>query len=196
LHRDDDVASLPGPDSESFLTGNMQTLASAPSDAAALEWSKTYGGVVKLHGVLGVRRHALLISDPTALRRLFGSAAGGWDLSSRDLASFREKFGPGVAAVEGPDHIRQRRVIMQALGPAEVRQMISSVQAVSKNMRASLRKACLEQSATGTTKMNMLDWARRVALDSLLMFAFGVSIDSINDPVKAHDILHAFDLML
>ncbi|KAG6829533.1 hypothetical protein H0H92_004270 [Tricholoma furcatifolium] len=195
-YRDDDVVFVPGPDSESFLTGNMQTLAAAPSDGAALSWSKVYGGVVKLHGVLGVRRHALLISDPAALRRIFGSSTGQWDLSSRDLASFREKFGPGVAAVEGADHVRQRRIISQALGPAEVRQMISSVQTVSKNMRATLRKACLEQSSTGAAKMNMLDWSRRCALDSLTMFAFGTTINAIDDPVKGHDILHTFDLML
>ncbi|KAG6909895.1 hypothetical protein DXG01_014709 [Tephrocybe rancida] len=195
-HRDDDVASVPGPESESFLAGNMQTLVAAPSDGAALGWSKLYGGVVKLHGVLGVRRHALLVSDPAALRRIFGSSSGQWDLSSRDLASFREKFGPGVAAVEGADHVRQRRVISQALGPSEVRGMISSVQTVSRNMRTALRKACFEQSSTGTTKMNMLDWARRCALDSLTMFAFGTTINAIDDPVKGHDILHAFDLML
>ncbi|KAG6844549.1 hypothetical protein H0H87_006033 [Tephrocybe sp. NHM501043] len=195
-YRNDDVALVPGPESESFLTGNMQTLVAAPSDTAALSWSKLYGGVVKLHGVLGVRRHALLISDPAALRRIFGSSHGQWDLSSRDLASFREKFGPGIAAVEGADHVRQRRIVSQALGPSEVRGMISSVQAVSRQMRAALRKACFEQSSTGTTKMNMLDWARRCALDSLTMFAFGTTINAIDEPVKGHDILHVFDLML
>ncbi|KAG5729856.1 hypothetical protein E4T56_gene13850 [Termitomyces sp. T112] len=196
LHGHDDVALVPGPDSDSFLTGNMQTLAAASSDTAALTWSKVYGGVVKLHGVVGVRRHTLLVSDPAALRRIFGSSAGQWDLRPRDLASFREKFGPGVAGVEGADHVRQRRVISQAFGPAEIRKMTASVQSVSNNMRSALRRACFEQSDTGMTTMNVLDWTRRCALDSLMMFAFGVCVGAIDDPVKSHDILHAFDLML
>ncbi|KAG6844548.1 hypothetical protein H0H87_006032 [Tephrocybe sp. NHM501043] len=174
----------------------MQTLVAAPSDMAALGWSKLYGGVVKLHGVLGVHRHTLLISDPAALRRILGSSHGQWDLSSRDLASFGKMFGPGIVAVEGADHVRQRRIISQALGPAEVREMISSVQTVSHQMRVALRKACFEQPSSGTAKLDILDWARRCALDSLTLFAFGITINAIDDPVKGHDILHAFDLML
>lgn len=99
-----------------------------------MAWSKIHGGVVRLHGVLGVRRHVLLISDPSALRRIFGSTSGRWDLSSRNLASFRSLFGPGVAAVEGADHVRQRRVISQALIPSEVRGMIDPIQEASQNV--------------------------------------------------------------
>jgi cytochrome P450 len=111
----------------------MHTLAAAPSDAAAVAWSKKYGGIVRLHGVLGVQRHVLLISDPAALRQLFSSSSS-FDMSSRNLSSFKALFGPGIAAVDGADHSRQRRVIAQALTPAEVRGMLEPVQAVSKNV--------------------------------------------------------------
>lgn len=113
----------------------MNTLANSASDEIARVWSKTYGGIVKLHGVLGVRRHVLLISDPAALRRIFGSSAGQWDLSSRNLDSFKSLFGPGIAAVGGADHARQRRVVAQALTPAEVRAMIEPVRMASRNAR-------------------------------------------------------------
>ncbi|KAF8532178.1 cytochrome P450 [Gautieria morchelliformis] len=191
----DDVALVPGPKSDSLLAGNMYTLAAAPSDAAAMAWAKVYGGIVKLHGVLGVRRHVLLISDPAALGRIFRSTNGRWDLSSRNLASFKSLFGPGVAAVEGADHIRQRRVISQALTPVQVREMIEPVQVVSRNMRNALRKTCLSNSGS-STRLDMLDWARRCALDSLTMVAFGVSLNAIDEPNKIHDLLHTFDSML
>ncbi|KAI0031071.1 cytochrome P450 [Vararia minispora EC-137] len=191
----DDVAFVPGPENDSFLTGNMYTLAASPSDRIAMTWSKQYGGVVRLHGVLGVKQHVLLISDPAALRRLFSSSSS-FDLSSRNLASFKSLFGPGIAAVEGADHQRQRRVIAQALTPIEVRGMLDPVQAVSKNLRSALRKTLLESNPNGPTQLDMLDWARRVALDSLTMFAFGVPIHAIDAPEKIHDILHTFDAML
>jgi hypothetical protein len=152
----DDVALVPGPKSDSLLAGacgsynralvftvtlmnagNMHTLSAAPSDAAAMAWARTYGGIVRLHGVLGVRRYVLVVSDPAALARIFlatGATGGRWDLSARNLASFRKLFGPGVAAVEGADHVRQRRVISQALTPVEVRGMIGPVQGVSRNV--------------------------------------------------------------
>ncbi|KAF8066772.1 cytochrome P450 [Lyophyllum atratum] len=188
----DDVALVPGPKSDSFLSGNMQTLAAASSDAAALAWTNIYGGVTKLHGVLGVQRHVLLVSDPAALRRIFGSASGQWDRTARDLASFKDKFGPGIAAVEGADHVRQRRIISQALNPAEVRGMISPVQAASTTTRNALRRVCTSPK----TKLDMLDWSRRCALDSLTMFAFGTTVNAVEDPEKGHDLLHTFDAML
>ncbi|KAF7372786.1 Cytochrome P450 [Mycena sanguinolenta] len=188
----DDVALVPGPESDSLLAGNMHTLAASSSDAAAMAWEKVYGGVVKLHGVLGVSRHVLLVSDPAALCRIFGSSNGQWDLSSRNLASFRSLFGPGIAAVEGADHFRQRRVVSQALTPVQIRGMIDSVQAASRNMRNALQKACLGPPV----QLNMLDWARRVALDSLTMIAFGVSLQAIDEPEMSHELLHTFDAML
>ncbi|GLB34391.1 hypothetical protein LshimejAT787_0112750 [Lyophyllum shimeji] len=191
----DDVALVPGPKSDSFLAGNMATLAALPSDAAAIAWAKTYGGVTKLHGVLGVHRHVLLISDPAALRRIFGSACGHWDLNAHDLASFRDKFGPGVAAVEGADHVRQKRVISQGLNPAEVRGMITPVQAASRMTCGALREACLS-SGSRITKLDILEWSRRCALDSLTMFAFGTTARAVEDPDNARDILHTFDAML
>ena len=152
----DHAPLLPGPESDSFLTGeanpppyglplteirlgNMHTIVASPSDAAAMAWTKQYGGIVKLNGVLGVSRHVLLISDPAALGRIFSSTSGQWEVSSRNLASFRSLFGPGVAAVEGADHIRQRRVISQALTLAEVRGMTDIVQATSRNVRMHCR---------------------------------------------------------
>ncbi|KAJ7346262.1 cytochrome P450 [Mycena albidolilacea] len=188
----DDVALVPGPERDSLLTGNMHTLAASSSDAAAMAWDQVYGGVVKLHGVLGVSRHVLLISDPAALRRIFGSSSGQWDLSSRNLASFRSLFGPGIAAVEGADHLRQRRVVAQALTPVQIRGMIDFVQAASRNMRYALQKACVGPPI----QLDMLDWARRVALDSLTMFAFGVSLHAVDEPEKIQDLLHTFDAML
>jgi hypothetical protein len=187
----------------------MHTLAASSSDAAAMAWDQVYGGVVKLHGVLGVSRHILLISDPAALRRIFGSSSGQWDLSSRNLASFRSLFGPGIAAVEGADHLRQRRVVAQALTPVQIRGMIGFVQAASRNvsciyldcssqlicslqMRDALKKACVGPPI----QLDMLDWARRVALDSLTMFAFGVSLHAVDEPEKIQDLLHTFDAML
>ncbi|KAJ7639233.1 cytochrome P450 [Roridomyces roridus] len=189
----DDVPFLPGPTSDSFFTGNMHTLAAAPSDAAAISYTKTYGGIVKLNGILGVSKHVLLISDPAALRRLFGASTGQWDLSSRNLASFKSLFGPGVSAVEGADHIRQRRVIAQALTPVQTRGMIDSVQDASQSMRRMLNKSC---PGTKPVQLDMLHWARRVALDSLTMFAFGVSLHAMEKPEHAHDLMHTFDSML
>lgn len=147
----DDVAFVPGPESDSLLVGtcnsvsacsflshsvgNMSSLANAPSDEKARGWSKTYGGIVKLHGVLAVRRHVLLISDPVALRHIFGSSAGHWDLLKRNRDAFLTLFGPGIVAVSGADHVRQRRVIAQALTPAGVRAMIEPISTASRNAR-------------------------------------------------------------
>lgn len=42
----------------------------------------------------------------------------------------------------------------------------------------------------------MLDWARRCALDSLGMAAFGVELNTVDEPEKSKDLLHTFDAML
>ena len=44
-----------------------------------------------------------------------------------------------------------------------------------------LRKACLKNPGS-PTQFDMLDWARRCALDSLCMAAFGVKLNAIDDP--------------
>ncbi|KAJ6449850.1 cytochrome P450, partial [Mycena sanguinolenta] len=172
--------------------GNMHTLTASSSDAAAMAWEKVYGGVVKLHGVFGVSRHVLLVSDPAALRCIFGSSSGQWDTSSGTLTSFRSMFGPGIAAVPGADHFRQRRVVSQALAPVQIGGMIDSVQAASRNMRNALQKAC----PGPPVQLDMRHWARKVALDSLTMFAFGVSLHAIDQPGKGHELLQTFDAML
>ena len=136
----------PTPLTRSDTAGNMRELIGS-DDSVARQLSKEYGGVVRLHGVRGTNRYNLLLSDPASLVHLFGSSTGGWDLSDHLLTSFKSLFGPGVAAVEGADHTRQRRIMHRALNPYESREMLPNVQDVS----AKVRSESASQSLRGLT---------------------------------------------
>lgn len=179
-------------------------------DAVARDLARKYGGIVRLNGLFGLNKYDLLVSDPAALHHLFLSSAGGWDLSDHLLSSFKGLFGPGVAAVQGSDHARQRRIMSRALNPSENTHMLPAVQLTGQKVcRGQLRAGPLAYravqlverivsycSTSGFAQLDALYWTRRAALDSLTRFAFGVDMASLDSDAKAKATLDAFESML
>lgn len=70
------TTTLPGPPSESWLFGVSRQVFNGDSGVLYEQWSKEYGPVFQVPGVMGQRR--TVITDPKALAHFFGKQGVGY----------------------------------------------------------------------------------------------------------------------
>ncbi|KAL1666270.1 cytochrome P450 [Schizophyllum commune] len=109
---------VPGPDSNSFLLGNLPELLRSPAAEIEFDWQERYGGVVKYNGAFG--EQLLMISDPVAAQYVVQTSGYGFIRPSDRKEVSRQLLGRGILTVEGHDHKRHRRIMVPGLSSVEV----------------------------------------------------------------------------
>ncbi|KAG1802508.1 uncharacterized protein BJ212DRAFT_1285710, partial [Suillus subaureus] len=66
------LADVPGPESASFIMGNLKELYQGQAAEADLKWQAQYGNIVRFKGSFG--EDQLMISDPAALQYIFAKS--------------------------------------------------------------------------------------------------------------------------
>ncbi|KAL1691616.1 cytochrome P450 [Schizophyllum commune] len=114
---------VPGPDSNSFLLGNLPELLRSPAAEIEFDWQERYGGVVKYNGAFG--EQLLMISDPVAAQYVVQTSGYGFIRPSDRKEVSRQLLGRGILTVEGHDHKRHRRIMVPGLSSVEVNSWVA-----------------------------------------------------------------------
>ncbi|OCH96330.1 cytochrome P450 [Obba rivulosa] len=164
LKRRSPLEHLRGPPSSSVVYGNMLDIAQQDQVGDMdTKWNREYGGAWRIKNCLGALQHIC--------------QKGGYDYPKDKTLSQTIQMitGPGLVAVNGNTHARQRNVVHPAFSNARLRDHLSTFQAVA--------------AKDGFT-VNMHNWLHRTALDMIGQvvsdFDFGALDDEPSELARAY----------
>ncbi|KAH8099585.1 cytochrome P450 [Cristinia sonorae] len=168
--------NLPGPARSSWYAGNLNQIFNRHGWGFQDELLDQYAPVVKLHGLLG--RKMLYVYDPTALYQVVIKDSYTFEPVKWFTSFVSLVFGPGLPAVHGEQHRKQRKLINPAFSGAFIRNLTPMFYDVAHKMRTSLQ----EELTGGVKEINILPWIHRAALEAVGRGALGHTLDPLNAP--------------
>ncbi|KAJ7897809.1 cytochrome P450 [Mycena leptocephala] len=116
------VNNIPGPQSASFVTGNMKEVFNPNAWAYHQELVEKYdGGVIRINGLLGEQQ--LYIFDPKSLHQILVKDQDIFEEPSYVIKGTRVSFGEGLLSTLGEKHKKQRKMLNPVFSAAHLRQM-------------------------------------------------------------------------
>ncbi|TFK52808.1 cytochrome P450 [Heliocybe sulcata] len=170
------LASIAGPPSQSWLLGNVLELAQGAAGEVPYAWKQRYGSVIKYKGPFGEDR--LMVSDPKALQHIFNTSSHDFCKPKESLVFLYELSGPNIVAVEGEAHRRQRKIILPAFGPSEIRALFPVFQEVGQQLVSKWQNMIGDQKSI---EINVNNWLSRAALDAVGQAGFNYTFGAIDD---------------
>ncbi|KAH9933882.1 cytochrome P450 [Fomitopsis serialis] len=164
------LPKLPGPPSESFVTGNLKQWFSRNADAFQKHVALDYGPVARLHGMIGWP--LLYVSDPKALHTILVKEELSYLHRKELMIGNRLMFGEGVFATLGKyTHTRQRKMLNPVFS-TNLGHMFPIFYDVLRNgMRASID--------SGENEQDVMKRMTRAALEAIGRGGLGHSFDPL-----------------
>ncbi|PIL34519.1 cytochrome P450 [Ganoderma sinense ZZ0214-1] len=167
--------NIPGPPSASFLTGNLsQFFATRTAGKFRARLTETYGAVSLIKGFLGKRW--LVIHDVKALQAI----------GVKDQDSYRKALapsndlvillGPSLLTTGGPQHKKQRKMMIPVFSNNHLRDMSHIFYNVSRKMRSAVASRVPTNGSPKILDMN--SWMARTTLEILGQAGLGYSFDN------------------
>ncbi|PBK74625.1 cytochrome P450 [Armillaria solidipes] len=180
---------LPGPPSQSFLTGNLEQMHDMANSDLLSEWEAKYGSNYAYKGFLSGSR--LMTTDPVALSYILGHA---YDYPKpdfvRDTLAAMGAGDEGLVTSEGEVHRRQRKI----LSPAFSLSHIKSLTPIFWDKAEQLRDIWL-QSSGNPVRVDALSYLARATLDVIGLAGFGYHFDSLSSCDNTNELAHAFSVI-
>ncbi|KAI0073887.1 cytochrome P450 [Panus rudis PR-1116 ss-1] len=171
------LTSIPGPQSHSWVKGNLDQLFDRFGWDFQDELAEKYGSVVKVENKFGQK--ALYVFDPRALHHiLIKDYQAVYDRPLWSLSSNALTFGPGLLATHGELHRKQRKMLNPVFSIKHMRHMTPIFYHVAHKLENGIR-AQLQQS--GDKDVDMLKWMHRTALELIGQGGLGHSFDPLTD---------------
>ncbi|KAI0355985.1 cytochrome P450 [Trametes cingulata] len=168
-----------GPHKEHWLTGNLHRLYK-DGLSYTTNLCRRYGGVIRVHGVLGVRN--LLVHDPIALQAILVKEQDAYEETSMFIETNKLLSGESLTATLGEQHKKQRRLLNPVFSLANLRSVLPKGQPVADELVEQFQSALPGDGAT--TEINVLPWLQRTTLEYVGRGVLGVRLDSL-DPEHA-----------
>ncbi|PBK60199.1 cytochrome P450 [Armillaria solidipes] len=181
------ISDIPGPESKSFLLGNITELLQAQAGEVDFKWQKMYGDVVRVRAPLGEDR--LLISDPKAIQYVYHTSSYAFPKpqSRRQISGMM--FGRGLGNVDGQDHVRQRKVMNPAFGFPEAKSYIPIFSYCAEKMVQKWIDLIADDNGQSTV-IEVTNWLSRATLDAIGEATFDYQFNALDEPnsplVKAY----------
>ncbi|KAG1839922.1 cytochrome P450 [Suillus subalutaceus] len=176
------LADVPGPESASFIMGNLKELYQGQAADADFKWQAQYGNIVRFKGSFG--EDQLMISDPAALQYIFAKSAYRFPKPPDRRVLSQLINGKGLSGRRvGDDHKRHRRIMLPGFGGPESKAFL-----LFKNCAESMSNKWTEtinNSKEGSVVFNIPVWLSRATLDAIGEAAFDVRFSSIDDNESA-----------
>ncbi|KAJ3557677.1 hypothetical protein NM688_g1344 [Phlebia brevispora] len=183
---------LPGPpveDWKSFILGNFFTkLYKSEDSSIESQWLEQYGHVMSIPALFTIP--VLLTSDTRAVNHVLTHSLD-YQKSKEGRKALSFLVGAGVLVAEGESHRRQRRVLNPAFGPTQLRELTS----IFFDKALELRDVWMSEmkQTGGATRIEVLSWLNRVALDIIGLAGFNYRFESVSG--KPNELEHAFSTM-
>ncbi|KAK0222053.1 cytochrome P450 [Armillaria fumosa] len=180
---------LPGPPSQSFLTGNLEQMHDMANSDLLSHWEAKYGPNYAYKGFLSGSR--LMTTDPVALSHILGHA---YDYPKpdfvRDTLAAMGAGHEGLVTSEGEVHRRQRKI----LSPAFSLSHIKSLTPIFWDKAEQLRDIWL-QSSGNPVRIDALSYLARATLDVIGLAGFGYHFDSLSSCDNTNELAQAFSVI-
>ncbi|KAL5496136.1 hypothetical protein ACEPAH_3053 [Sanghuangporus vaninii] len=174
------LRDIPGPARTSFVKGNLGQMFSQEGWQFHRDIVRQYGGVVKVYGLCGDER--LYVSDPKALRHIIIEDQDSYEESKFFTKTNLVCFGPGIVAVVGEQHRKQRKLLSPVFNVHHLRGLTPIFYRISHELVDVLRRKFDDHGPGAQLEVEMLYWLKRTALEIIgqggLGYSFG-SLDSI-----------------
>ncbi|KAI0822981.1 cytochrome P450 [Trametes gibbosa] len=141
--------------------------------------AQTYGRVVKLHWLFSAPM--LYISDPLAMDRLVKDSET-YDEPAWYMDGNLTLFGPGVLAVSGDVHRKQRKMLAPVFAAKHLRTMVPVFYRVVGKLVAAISAHVPENNAAAID-VDILGWTSRAALELIGQAGIGCSLDPLTEHV-------------
>ncbi|EPQ55474.1 cytochrome P450 [Gloeophyllum trabeum ATCC 11539] len=172
------LSDVPGPKSASLLFGHLREFYQLGAGKADLEWTKTYGSIVRFKGSFGVDQ--LMISDPKALQYILHTSAYQFPKSTGARRAVGLLVnGPSIISVDGDVHKRQRKVMLPAFGAPEAKALYPVFKSHSEELMS--RWSDLLSSEGEPQEVNVPSWLSRATLDAIGEAAFDYQFGALDN---------------
>lgn len=175
-----ELAELPGPRGWPWL-GNSLQVDTARLHQTFEHWARTYGPLVRVR--IG-GKNIVIVSDAAVSEAVFRQRPHGFRRGTRLEAILRELEAHGVFSAEGERWRPQRKLVMDALAPRNLRSFYPQL--------AELAGRLLERWRGAAARAEVLDLQQemmRFTVDATTWLAFGRDLDAIRrggDALQAH----------
>ncbi|KAG1856005.1 cytochrome P450 [Suillus subalutaceus] len=176
------LADVPGPESASFIMGNLKELYQGQAAEADFKWQAQFGNIVRFKGSFG--EDQLMISDPAALQYIFAKSGYRFPKPPDRRVLSQMVNGKGIAWAEGDDHKRHRRIMLPGFGGPESKAFLL----LFKNCAESMSNKWMEiisKSKEGSVVFDIPAWLSRATFDAIGEAAFDVRFSSIDNDESA-----------
>ncbi|KAI0628826.1 cytochrome P450 [Trametes polyzona] len=170
--------NIPGPASESWISGNLGRLFHRRTGwPFQEELRERYGRVVSIHGLLNTKW--LYTYDPLALHHIYVKEQDVYEESEILLSSFGLYLGPGLLATLGDQHRRQRKMLNPLFSAKHLREMTPIFTRIIHKLESGIAK----QVEDGSREVDLLSWMGRTALELIGQGGLGHSFDPLTKDV-------------
>ncbi|KAI0761469.1 cytochrome P450 [Trametes elegans] len=171
------VDNVPGPKSDSHLTGNIKNIFGPDRWAYEKALVQQYGRIFKIHGMFNA--DWLYTYDPRALHSIFVKDQDVFEENDGLLATFMTTLGPGLLATVGQQHRRQRKMLNPLFSAKHLREMTP----IFNDIIQRLQDAITSRVKQGTPEIDVLGWMGRTALELIGQGGLGHSFDPLTEDV-------------
>ncbi|KAA1478681.1 cytochrome P450 [Dentipellis sp. KUC8613] len=174
---------IPGPPSNSWVTGNLMQLFNAKGLRFHHDLTINYGDVVKINGFFGDEQ--LYISDPRALQSIVVKDQDCFEETSVFIETNKVIFGQGLVATIGDQHKRQRKLVQPVFAVPHLKKLVPKFYEVAHRLCdviAGEVKTANDADPSGSAVLDMSMWMSRVALESVGQTILGYSFDPLDSP--------------
>ncbi|KAE9404971.1 cytochrome P450 [Gymnopus androsaceus JB14] len=182
------IRNLPGPQSSSWIWGNIKEIRDNEDAVLYQKWIKEYGRTFRYKSYFGGNR--LLTLDNKALNHIL---MHNYIYQRSEPARYNLSLivGTGVLVTEGDKHKLQRKVMNPAFGPAQIRDITSIF--VDKSIE--LKDVWMSQITAegGTARINVLEWLSKMTLDVIGRAGFHYEFNALTKhSAQSNELSNAF----
>ncbi|KAM6500936.1 Cytochrome P450 [Amanita muscaria] len=184
------INHLPGPESKSWIFGNIKEIWLNDNSVVHEKWVASYGRTLKYKAMVGTTR--LFTMDTKALAHvLMHSHIYQKPEASRYFLSLI--VGEGVLVAEGESHRQQRRVMNPAFGTLQIRELTE----IFMDKAIELRDIWAAEVAQtdGETRIDALSWLSRMTLDVIGLAGFNYRFDALSSDPEKNELNKAFSTL-
>ncbi|KAJ7447787.1 cytochrome P450 [Mycena galericulata] len=178
-----------GPRNPSFILGNFKEI--ADDSKLMSKWRSEFGRTFRFKGLFSMSE--LHTADLKAVNHIihnsniYRRAPHNRDITKRLL-------GGGILSVELDEHKRQRRIMNQAFGPAQVRILTEVFVQKAVQLRDVWAQPVAQEN--GAAPIDVLDGLRRMTLDVIGEAGFHYQFDALDGKDKANELNQVFTDLL
>ncbi|KAJ3008201.1 hypothetical protein NUW54_g3246 [Trametes sanguinea] len=179
------LTTIAGPAKEHWLTGNFHRIFKDGLEYN-LELFRRYGGLIKVHGMLGVEQ--LLVCDPLALQHILVKNADAFEETDMFIETNKLLFGEGLISTLGEQHRKQRKLLNPVFSLANLRAVLPRIQPIADELVERLRSGIPPDR--GGAEVDILPWLRMGTIEYVGRGILGIDFNCL-DPAKASDYVNA-----